>query len=388
MANILVKPPQIRSTATQLREHAKIIQSSLDAIEQVFSELPPDRFEGLTSGIIRTRYVQKRQYFQAVSSKTLFFAESLEKIAEKFEQADKALNNAHPVGQVLGISTGGNAAAIDWMLGEGSYARRIIDLINKKYTGQFADLEGDLEHYRKSKALFEASRQSDLEFLKELDASINDYKNHDNIFDFFKDKFGELLGLPGTYEEIRLNTLNRIANTEARIAELDGNILATEGQNQTLTEERDAVVTNELEKPNTTYPITPANSSPVAKKGWCMAYISDFRGQPPAQGGIERSGSAADLVTSDKYADLRYQVPASTSDLRDQVVPGTVVAWNKGQQGADSTHGHAAVIVAVGQDYVIVKESSWGSSVGAERRIPINKLAELTLIGYSEIPRQ
>jgi hypothetical protein len=84
---------------------------------------------------------------------------------------------------------------------------------------------------------------------------------------------------------------------------------------------------------------------------------------------------------------LRYQVPASTPDLRDQVVPGTVAVWNKGQQGADATHGHAAVITEVGQDYVIVKESSWGSAVGAERRIPLNKLSELTLIGYNEVPR-
>ncbi len=386
MANILIKPPQIRSTASRLREQAKSIQASLESIERIFTELPPDRFAGFSSGVIRTRYTQKRQYLQNIEQKTIYFAESLERIAEKFEQADKALNNSTS-GQVLGVSIREIIADAWGKLGKGSYARRISELINRLYAERFANLEGDLDHFKKSKELYESSRLSDLEFLKELDEVINDYKNHDNPLDFIKDKFGELMGLPDKYEEIRQSVLNRIASTEAKIAELDGKISTTEGQIEALTVERDTALSNALKEPNTTYPVPPADADPVAKKGWCMAYVSDFRGQPPTPGGIERSGSAADLITSDKYSDLRYQVPASTSDLRDQVVPGTVVAWNKGQQGADATHGHAAVITEVGQDYVIVKESSWGNAVGAERRIPLNKLSELTLIGYNEVPR-
>ncbi len=107
MANILVKPPQIRSTAANLREHAKAIQKALTTIEQVFADLPPDRFAGLSSAVIRTRYTQKRGYMQFASSRVFLFAENLEKIAEKFEEADKALNKTRAgiVQQVLGMST-------------------------------------------------------------------------------------------------------------------------------------------------------------------------------------------------------------------------------------------------------------------------------------------
>jgi uncharacterized protein YukE len=386
MGNILVKPPQIHSTAANLREHAKSIQNALITIDQIFTELPPDRFAGLSSATIRMRYTQKRDYMQSASSKVFFFAENLEKIAKKFEEADKTLNKGHSIGQILGASNWVPAGGI-WKLGQGLYTRYLYELFMRKYADQFGGLEGDLAHFKKSKEIYEASRRNDLEFLKELDEVLREYKNHDNPLDFIKDKFGELLGLPEKYQEIRQSVLDRIANTDAKIAELDGKISTTEGQIEALTQERDAVLTTALNEPNTTYPVAPANANPIAKKGWCMAYVLDFRGQPPTPGGIERSGSAADLVTNEKYADLRYQVPASTPDLRDQVVPGTVAVWNKGQQGADATHGHAAVITEVGQDYVIVKESSWGSAVGAERRIPLNKLSELTLIGYNEVPR-
>lgn len=386
MSSILIKPPQIRSTAASLRNHAKAIQSAFNAIDQIITELSPARFEGLSSVHIRMRYAQKRESMHTAALKVIFFAENLEKIAEKFEEADKALGNNRLNGSVLGVFSTLIASDKAWKLGEGSYANRIKNMINEAYSPKISALEADLEHFKRSKNGLESIKQSSLDLLKELDEIAIDYENHDNLFDYLKDKYGELIGLPNKYEEIRQSVLDRINDIDNKIQEIDSNIVTTNEQLASINEEKAEAIAIALKEPNDTYPVPPANENPTPIKDHCLAYVSDFRGQPPTPGGIERSAHASDLVTSEKYADLRYKVPASTTDLRDQVVPGTVVAWDRGQQGANAQSGHAAVITEVGQDYVIVKESAWGGNVGAERRIPINKLAELTLIGYDEVP--
>lgn len=59
---------------------------------------------------------------------------------------------------------------------------------------------------------------------------------------------------------------------------------------------------------------------------------------------------------------------SSAKDLRMQLEPGDVVVWpktgegNKGHQGANNVHGHAAVITKVYEDHVVLAESSWGKS--------------------------
>jgi len=53
---------------------------------------------------------------------------------------------------------------------------------------------------------------------------------------------------------------------------------------------------------------------------------------------------------------------APSNDLRTQLEPGDVVVWDKGQMGASAESGHAAVIVEVHEDHVILAESSWGKA--------------------------
>lgn len=105
MSNILIKPPQIRNTSSQLRSHAKIIQTAFDRIDQIITELSPARFEGLSSSTFRMRYSLKKGSIQKASEKVIYFAQTLEQIAQKFEEADKALKNASNSGQVLGLSS-------------------------------------------------------------------------------------------------------------------------------------------------------------------------------------------------------------------------------------------------------------------------------------------
>ena len=279
-------------------------------------------------------------------------------------------------GQVLGVSTAVGASNIPaWRLGSGSFQEQVRNRVDAELAGQLDPLNANLLHYQKSKASLETLRASDEAFLQELDAKVNDLHNHDNPLDWADDKLNDLLGTTKTYEQVRQETIDRLARTNASIADLDSKIATTQGQIDSI---KTAAYDKALQAPNTTYPIPPSNPSPVPQKGYCMKYVSDFRGQPPTQGGIERSASASDLVTSSKYAGLRYNVSSTTPDIRDQVVPGTIVAYDKGQLHADATYGHAAVVTEVGKDYVVVTESSWGSGIGQPRRIPLSDLSQLT----------
>ena len=86
-------------------------------------------------------------------------------------------------------------------------------------------------------------------------------------------------------------------------------------------------------------------------KGYCAGYVSAV---VPEIGGVAH---AKDFIG-------KHSLPpfAPSSDLRTQLEPGDVVVWDAGQMGANSESGHAAVIVEVHEDYVVLAESSWGKA--------------------------
>ena len=119
------------------------------------------------------------------------------------------------------------------------------------------------------------------------------------------------------------------------------------------------------------------SEQPIAEEGYCLKFVVDWR--PDINEGF---GSAANLITENhsSVAPFRYQIDATTS-LLNRILPGDLVVWNRGQQGADSQHGHVAIIMQIHDDYVIVKESSWDGVVDTWREVPRSKLQELTFIG-------
>ncbi|MBG0785451.1 MAG: WXG100 family type VII secretion target [Anaerolineaceae bacterium] len=84
-------------------------------------------------------------------------------------------------------------------------------------------------------------------------------------------------------------------------------------------------------------------------KGYCGRYVQNV--VPNIKDNI---GSAKNYIG--EYSLSPFTAEA---DLRTQLQPGDVVVWDAGQQGANSTHGHAAVIIEVHEDYVVFAESSW-----------------------------
>lgn len=98
MTDILVKPDQLHQTANHLRERAKATQAAMERIEQIFGELPPERFSGHTSFFVRSQYNRRRETLQNSQKVTLRFAQALDQIADRFSGADRALGQSHPAG--------------------------------------------------------------------------------------------------------------------------------------------------------------------------------------------------------------------------------------------------------------------------------------------------
>ncbi len=106
-----------------------------------------------------------------------------------------------------------------------------------------------------------------------------------------------------------------------------------------------------------TYPPLPKGRT--TWKGHCGGYVQGIVPgiRPPSASGDPPASRACNWI---KDYDLDPFSPGN--DLRAQLEPGDVVIWDKGQKGADSESGHAAVIVEVHEDYVILAESSWGKA--------------------------
>ena len=93
MTDILVRPKNLKTTASELRSSAVKILTALKAVDQIIRSLEPVKFEGIRATLFRSRY-------QSLSDK-LFnspqviqrFADDLVKAAIIFEKYDKSDSN-------------------------------------------------------------------------------------------------------------------------------------------------------------------------------------------------------------------------------------------------------------------------------------------------------
>ena len=89
MADILVKPPELRLTATDLRKSAKNIQNAVDSVDAAIKQLGPSRFEGARADALRARYNRLRDAIYRFKPLIDTFAAELDDTASKFSAADK-----------------------------------------------------------------------------------------------------------------------------------------------------------------------------------------------------------------------------------------------------------------------------------------------------------
>jgi uncharacterized protein YukE len=85
-------------------------------------------------------------------------------------------------------------------------------------------------------------------------------------------------------------------------------------------------------------------------KGHCPKYVKKL---------VPNINNTSGNSAADWIKDYDLDPFSSAKDLRTQLEPGDVVVWPKGHNNASIEHGHAAVIIEVHEDHVVLAESSW-----------------------------
>jgi len=90
MAEILVRPSELRQASDQLRASAKKLGAALQAIDQEMLSLKGDKFMGNRANAVQAHYAPKREALLKAKEIVAHFAEDLQTAASNFERADKA----------------------------------------------------------------------------------------------------------------------------------------------------------------------------------------------------------------------------------------------------------------------------------------------------------
>ncbi|HIE25510.1 MAG TPA: hypothetical protein EYP74_05850 [Anaerolineales bacterium] len=88
MAQIQVRPQDLMSKATQIRDHAQKIQAAIDSVDADIRSLNVSQFEGHRATELRTRYNRYHDYLTAFKPMVERFANELDMAAQKFKAAD------------------------------------------------------------------------------------------------------------------------------------------------------------------------------------------------------------------------------------------------------------------------------------------------------------
>jgi len=87
---ILVRPNELRATAERLRASASRIQAVIQRVDEQM-QLPGYVLSGYQAGEIRRRYQAKRDRLNAYHIRVKYFADQLDKVADRMEEADRSL---------------------------------------------------------------------------------------------------------------------------------------------------------------------------------------------------------------------------------------------------------------------------------------------------------
>ncbi len=104
MADILVRPDELKQIASQMRDSAKKIGQALYSIDSDILSLMSDKFLGNRANSVQSHYQAKRDALQRAKELVLNFATELETAAVNFEQADRGQANS---GEASAINPGG-----------------------------------------------------------------------------------------------------------------------------------------------------------------------------------------------------------------------------------------------------------------------------------------
>lgn len=129
--DILVQPPELRKISEQLRSSAQKIGSALQAIDNDIHSLNGDKFLGSRSDKVQAHYAPKREALLKAKTIILHFANDLQLIAVRFEQADKSNHGVNSIGNTK------------WGLDHGMEFKGKKGKLYKKGRGDNSDIQHD-----------------------------------------------------------------------------------------------------------------------------------------------------------------------------------------------------------------------------------------------------
>ncbi|HEX2956530.1 MAG TPA: WXG100 family type VII secretion target [Chitinispirillaceae bacterium] len=93
MTDILIRPPELRQAAEQLRSSAQKIGQALQAIDNDINTLKGDHFLGKRATALQAHYTVKRDALLRARELVMHFSTDLKLAADTFEKADHIENN-------------------------------------------------------------------------------------------------------------------------------------------------------------------------------------------------------------------------------------------------------------------------------------------------------
>jgi WXG100 family type VII secretion target len=90
MAEILVKPDQLRQAAHDIVEHSRKLQDALNAVDAEIQSIGIGRFDGERANSLRTRYKRLQEQINHIKPLLDYFAQNLDNAAARFMAADQA----------------------------------------------------------------------------------------------------------------------------------------------------------------------------------------------------------------------------------------------------------------------------------------------------------
>lgn len=97
MTEILVRTPELRQASEQLKASAKKIGIALQAIDNDIRALKGEKFLGNRASAVQAHYAPKRESLLKAQNIVAHFAEDLQAVAGRFENADR-VGSSQPVG--------------------------------------------------------------------------------------------------------------------------------------------------------------------------------------------------------------------------------------------------------------------------------------------------
>ncbi|MCB2160540.1 CHAP domain-containing protein [bacterium] len=234
-------------------------------------------------------------------------------------------------GEVLGIST----AITAWGIQQQKYNTLLA---------QSNVLKAELGKLGSTSAL-----QAKIDDLDDWLRELREYR--DEALDKSDDFIQRLLGLDDDYEAIAGDYDITIASIEARKEKYQAQLAELNGLDTQIQNAKPPDFVKIDDGINLTPPVPQKYQNAYNTDSWnglCSGYVQTVVPE------INKTGSPSGWVNNLPQIETNSQ-----TDLRTQVEPGDVVVWSAGQNGADDVHGHAAVIIEVYDDHVVLAESGW-----------------------------